>query len=327
MRVLTEAATGHYACTAPIAALAGAEEVVAVAGASRYGSPEDAIRHVRSLAVALRVNGRIRFTTARSGPWLSQTDIVTNSGHVRPIDRGILSRLKPTAVVSLMYEAWELRACDVDVPACEDLGIAIAGTNEEDPRVGVFPYLGVLALKQLLQAGVEVRGCRILLLCNNRFAPHILSVLHAVGADATVAGECTDAALPDDAIRQLDAVVVAMTPGPNSAVVGPDRGIVPARRLAALSPGCTVCQFWGDVDRAALEAAGLLCHPVPPPAPGHMGILLSELGPTPIVKLQAGGLKVGELLARARRAGRSPAEAARFAEASGFAQALNRDAT
>jgi hypothetical protein len=324
MRVLTEAATGHYACTAPIAALAGAGEVVAVAGSSRYGSAEDAMRDVRRLAYALGVDRRVHLTTARSGPWLREVDIVTNSGHVRPIDRRILSCLKPTAVVPLMYEAWELRASDVDVQACEDLGIAVAGTNEEDPRVGVFSYLGVLALKQLLQAGVEVRGCRILLLCNNRFAPHILSMLRAAGADVIVAGEGNDKALADDAVRDLDALLVAMTPEPGSAFVGPDRELVPAQRLAALSPGCTVCQFWGDLDRVALEGAGLSCYPVCPPAPGHMGILLSDLGPTPIVRLQTGGLKVGELLARARRSGRSRAEAVQFAVARGFAQALNR---
>jgi hypothetical protein len=34
------------------------------------------------------------------------------------------------------------------------------------------------------------------------------------------------------------------------------------------------------------------------PPPGHMGVLPSAVGPEPIVRLQAGGLKVGEVLAR-----------------------------
>jgi len=51
-------------------------------------------------------------------------------------------------------------------------------------------------------------------------------------------------------------------------------------------------QIWGDVDRAALPEV-YFC-PTEPPAPGHMGMLLSEIGPEPIVRLQAGGLKAGE---------------------------------
>ena len=34
------------------------------------------------------------------------------------------------------------------------------------------------------------------------------------------------------------------------------------------------------------------------PKPGHMGILPSALGPEPIIRLQVGGLKVGQLLAQ-----------------------------
>ncbi len=34
------------------------------------------------------------------------------------------------------------------------------------------------------------------------------------------------------------------------------------------------------------------------PTPGHMGLMLSSLGVEPVVKLQAGGLKVAEVLMR-----------------------------
>jgi len=38
--------------------------------------------------------------------------------------------------------------------------------------------------------------------------------------------------------------------------------------------------------------------PLRAPAAGHMAILPSAVGPEPIVRLQSGGLKVGEVLAR-----------------------------
>ena len=43
-------------------------------------------------------------------------------------------------------------------------------------------------------------------------------------------------------------------------------------------------------------AAAVPVWPEAPPAPGHMAILPSAVGPEPIVRLQAGGLKVGEVL-------------------------------
>jgi hypothetical protein len=71
-----------------------------------------------------------------------------------------------------------------------------------------------------------------------------------------------------------------------------------ALQLAEHSPGCVVAQYWGDVDRVALREAGLSAWPAEAPPAGHMGVLPSAVGPEPIVRLQSGGLKVGEVLAR-----------------------------
>jgi hypothetical protein len=57
-------------------------------------------------------------------------------------------------------------------------------------------------------------------------------------------------------------------------------------------------QYWGDLDRKSLTAAEVPVWPPQAPPAGHMGVLPSAIGPDPIVRLQAGGLKVGELLAR-----------------------------
>jgi hypothetical protein len=68
--------------------------------------------------------------------------------------------------------------------------------------------------------------------------------------------------------------------------------------LGELAPGTVLVQYWGDADRAAAAAAGVPVWPPEAPPPGHMGVLPSAVGPEPIVRLQAGGLKVGEVLAR-----------------------------
>ena len=86
--------------------------------------------------------------------------MVTNSGHVRPIDRRMVGWMKPGSVVPLMYERWELRPGEVDLDACRERGVRVAGTNERHPNVDVFSYLGVQAVKLLVDAGVAVYRSR-----------------------------------------------------------------------------------------------------------------------------------------------------------------------
>ena len=66
---------------------------------------------------------------------MQAADIVTNSGHVRPIDARIAGWMRPDAVVPLMFEAWEIDMGrdDVDLAALRDRGIRYAGTNERHP--------------------------------------------------------------------------------------------------------------------------------------------------------------------------------------------------
>jgi hypothetical protein len=75
-----------------------------------------------------------------------------------------------------------------------------------------------------------------------------------------------------------------------------------ALTIVRSAPGAVVVQYWGDLNRAALATASVPVWPPEPPPPGHMGILPAAIGPEPIVRLQAGGLKVGEVLGCGRRA-------------------------
>jgi hypothetical protein len=70
-----------------------------------------------------------------------------------------------------------------------------------------------------------------------------------------------------------------------------------AKLLSEKAPGTVLVQYWGDADRLALAAAGVPVWPVIAPSAGHMGVLPSAIGPEPVIRLQAGGLKVGQLLA------------------------------
>lgn len=294
LTVVTEAATGAYACTPVIAALAGARRVHAVArDTARHGTFDEAA--AATLALAARAGVVERLSVARGVTpeiWAS-CDILTNSGHLRPITRDVVALLPRRAVIALMYEAWEFRGADIDLAACRERNIPVAAVNERHHDVAVFPFLGPLCARQLRDAGVTVRGGRIALLCDNPFAPFIRVGLEQAGAVATVYPHV--GALPPAARDAAwDAVVVALDPGR-----GPALGDAELKHLAEVAPGVPVAQFWGDIDRdRARQCSVGPVWPKDAPGRGHMGILLNALGHEPIVRLQAGGLRAAEWIFR-----------------------------
>lgn len=308
--VLTEAAVGAYVVTPILAAMAGAERVYALTRTTQYGTVEQVTAQTQEVAKRAAVDDRVKIIVDKTQDILGEADIVTNSGHVRPIDGTVVGRLKPTAVVPLMYESWEHRSTDVDALACSDRGIPLAGTNERHPAVDVFSYLGIMAVKLLLDAGVAVYGSRVLLLCDNPFSPFIQDGLSRAGAIVDCVRCLSDACDGDT----YDAIVLALSPKQE-----PSLGRTEAQRIAKTWRGAVIAQFWGDIQRDAFTAQGVPVWPARSPAAGHMGILPSAVGPEPVVRLQTGGLKVGELLWRARRAGHSPDQAIQLAVESGFA--------
>jgi hypothetical protein len=292
--ILTEAASGPYVVTPVLAAMAGGT-VYALAAGTKYATAAELERGTYELARLAGVADRITLSAHKDPDIIGKADIVTNSGQVRPVDARMVAQLKDTCVVPLMYEAWEYRATDVDADACRSRGIRVAGTNERHPAIDVFSFLGLMAVKQLQGAGVAVYQSRVLLLCDNAFGPFMTRSLRNCGAIVTEAEKLSPGVLS----AECDAVVVAVQPQAGFVLTAQD-----AVLLAQLAPGTPVVQYWGDVDRAALAAAGVPFWPPQEPEKGHMAVLPSAIGPEPIVRLQAGGLKVGEVLARgSERAG------------------------
>jgi hypothetical protein len=288
--VYTEAATGAYVVTPVLAALAGAQRVIAATRATPYGSVDDVVEQTRGLAEPLGVWEQITIATERRPADIAGADVVTNSGHVRPIDAEFVSWMKPGAVVPLMFEAWEIQCgrFDIDLDALRTKGIAVAGTNERHLAVGVFEHLGPMAVVLLTECGVAVRGARVAVVCDNPFMPYLVRGLHGAGAQVW-AGESLESA--SDPGFQPDVVLVALRPRGHPTV-----DASAAQLLARRWPDAIVVQYWGDIDRSALAAAGLPYWPPESPRPGHMAVLPSAVGPEPIIRLQAGGLKVAQVL-------------------------------
>jgi hypothetical protein len=291
--VLTEAATGPYVVTPVLAALAGAERVHAVTRTTRHGTVADVLAATTDLAERAGVADRIAVHDELTADLAGAATVVTNSGHLRPLDRRLIGWLRPDAVVPLMFESWEidLGRDDVDLDALRARGIRFAGTNERNPAVGVFGFLGPMAVRLLTDAAVAVRGSRLVVLCDNPFRQFLVDGLTAAGAAVAAAERLGDVELGEE----VDAVLVALRPTGRPVLDAADAG-----RIAREAPTAVLAQFWGDLPRDECERLGVPVTPAVAPAAGHMGVLPSAVGPEPVVRLQAGGLKVASVLRRPR---------------------------
>jgi hypothetical protein len=300
--VLTEAASGTYSLTPLIAALAGADRVVALGRDSRYGAFADVARTLAGAADLWGVAGRLHITGNRSDELIGTADVVTNLGFVRPLDAGFLRRLKRGAAIPLMWETWEFRAADLDLSACRDLGIPVLGTDESHPSLQTPRFLGAVALKLLFELDVEVFRSRVVVLGSAIFASPIAEALRQAGAARVDVVQGDHAAM-----AEADALVIAEHES-RDLVMGRGGWLDP-QRLAQQNPAIAIAHICGHVDAAAMTDAGLRFIPPQPAAPGYMSFTTDYAGPRPLIDLHAAGLKVGSLLARARRDGIDAREA------------------
>jgi hypothetical protein len=216
-----------------------------------------------------------------------------------------------------MYEAWEFREKDMNLKECWKKGISVLGTNEEHKALRIFDYIGHLCLKKLYEAEVEVFRAKIVLVGDNKFKKNIIKTLSANGAEVfcvtkaeycevrqlggtKIGGSLKDSDVQDK-ITGCDAIIVNTYPNLN-VVIG-ENGDISAKRLKELVPETIIIQLNGNIDRKSLDKYDIVCWPKEKPKVGHMGWTLADLGPRPVIALNSGGLKVGELLARARLKG------------------------
>jgi len=187
--------------------MAGATRVHAVAKASRFGSVDEAVRCVDHLAKAAGVAECIGITDRIPFKDLGSIDILTNSGHLRPITGALIERLPKIGVIALMYEAWEFRPDDLDLAACFQHGIPVVGVNERHPSLDVFSYLGELCAHQMHAAGVCISNNKIALLCDNEFGDPIKAKLVGLGGTVSVIPSVTSLSR-----SKWDTVVIALKP-------------------------------------------------------------------------------------------------------------------
>jgi len=315
--VLTEAASGNFAVTPLLAALAGSPRVLALSADSRYGRASEVAEYVLEWACRLGVADRIEVTTDRIRARDAGCSLMTNLGFVRPIDASLLERSPTDAVVSLMWEPWEFRSEDVDLAVCQRRMIPVLGTCETDVRVGTFRYVGIIVLKMLLNCDIEVDGSDILVIGASPFLEPTLDILRRNGANASAIAmdsyEARDASHFD--VRNYDAITL-VDHRSRLEIIGRN-GLFAPEQLAGT--GVRLIHVCGVVDDDALTSAGVAKIPPRRVSAGYMTSTTDYVGPRPVVDLHAAGLKVGEIAIRSLRRGSTYSGAVAAALESGLA--------
>lgn len=299
--VLTEAASGSFVVTSLIAALAGAERVVAVTKDSNYGLASDIQEYTRKWANELGVAESIRITTEPAYMYAYSSELVTNVGFVRPIDENLINLLPVNSAISLMWETWEFRDEDVDIVACGKRGVPVLGTCETLPRLQILRYVGMLVLKLLLEANIEVFKSNILLIGSGGFGKEVEWVLRSnecglIRLDPSGNWNNNDENIKNY-IREVDAIVL-VEHKEKFCLIGGETGL-PLEWFG--DSGALIVHVCGNVDDVGIKSYGLNKIPTRKVFPGFMSVTTDYVGPRPVIDLHTAGLKVGEALVRGMR--------------------------
>ena len=312
LTVITECASGDYLFTPLMAAMAGAE-VYALGKDTRFGTFQSIQQELLSYASDLVLN-RVHPCSIEEFENWHLADIMTNSGLLRPIHDNVISRMKKTAVIPLMWETWEFRDADLDIKSCQKYEIPVIGTYEGFKKADMYAYPGLMAIKILIELQAELANSRIVLLGGGLTGELIAKTFNDLKIDYywfTQSGNeknrnCFTYESLDDILfnePHIEAILFAEHTDARE-IIG-NKGFTTWSRIANAFPHVAIAHICGNVDRTGLKDSGLRFAPSNVADFGYMSFLPNVLSPYPVMLLNAAGLKVGEIAARKRLEGAS----------------------
>jgi hypothetical protein len=310
--VITECASKAYAYTPVMAAMAGAK-VIAVGRDSSYGLFEENRDFIQKLLGNADCNDRVEFVKgALEDKVIKRGDIFTNSGFLRPFSANVASVMKHEAVLCLMWEAWEVRQGEIDISAFQQRRIPVIGTNESSPVLKMLDYPGTLALKLLFETGCEVANNHIVLLGSGLTGREIARYFRKTGISFDwisneKSGKESVSYTNWEKILDLprvDAILAAEHSCPDK--LAGQGGFLNLSRIKEKFPFVKWAHLSGNMNREELVKVGIDTYPAKFNPFGYMTYETVNLGWEPAIILNAAGLKVGEIAAKARKSGKSP---------------------
>ncbi len=295
MNVLTELASGNYIVTPIIACLAGAKKTFVVSENSHYGSIEELREYLSEVCELMGIdNTRIQYVQEKKTV-ARDVNIVTNSGFVRPILDDFICKLPSEAAISLMFESWEYRKEDVDLNSCYLNNIPVMAVNENDSRLNIFRYVGLIALKILLENEIEVYKSRIALLSSGEYKKNIFDVLKSNGAEIDCFDEVDIMKLDNNVY--YDGIIVAIQDSAKCLLTRYEASFLKETRFR----NAILVHIAGEIDYDWISECQIRKIPTKETKAHYMTLTTDYVGVRPVIELNAGGLKVGQRLVEGMR--------------------------
>ena len=288
--VLTEVGSNLYLYSPIIPLLCGASKVLAFVKDTSYGSAENIKELCFQIANELGFSNKLQIATnILPENWLTEADIVTNSGMLRPFDRKKIIKFKKGAVLPLMFEAWEVREQDLDIGACKEYGISVAGTWENHPLISVFDNVKMLCLKLAFEAGYEIMGNSILVWSDDHFGEMIEESFNSNGVKKCIV--TTDVNILYDYAPTLDFIFIADYDEKRDYTT-----LFDINNLVLKAPNLGIIHLYGLINLETFKQLGFKVYPTKNGASEMMSFTLAHVGMMPYLNLQVGGYKVAQCL-------------------------------
>lgn len=316
LTILVECASGFYSYTPIIALLAGAERVFVCGKDTRYGKFDDNKTNILTIANSFLLDTS-KFSFFRDHvpeEFIKEIDIVTNTGQIRPITKEFIECMNSTAVISLMWETWEFRKEDLDIVACQKKAIPVIGTNEDYEKIKLFDYDGILAVKLLLDLGLEVHNNKVVLIGGGIVGIHIVKLLEKLSIfNVWITETGTERKENCYSLQEIDKilefksidVVIFAELHFKEELVGRNNKYLSFSQLKNHFSDIRIGHISGNIDIDELKNSGIFFLPQNIRPIGYISFGLEEIGAKPVIELMASGLKVGEIATRSRKNGSS----------------------
>jgi hypothetical protein len=283
--VLTEAGTGNFLYTGIIALISKAEHVIIWTKDTEYGKAKNIKKEFENIAEGLGYQNFHVRTNERPTKDITNSDIITNLGHIRPLDKLFLSQTKKNAVISLMCEKWELRTQDIDIDYCRNKQIKVSGTWENHPELKIFDNCGYLVAKLCFDFGFEIYQNDILVISNDKFGETIFKKLKKFEPNSIELKKITEI----EEIRNKPELIIIADYTNKQQIIG-DRGALSLKFLKDKY----IIHLCGEIDFLFCKKNKISLYPKKNGHSFRMTKTLGYLGLKPVIDLHASGLKVGE---------------------------------
>ena len=288
--VITECATGPYALTGPMAAMAGAEGVLCLGSDSRtFGSFGEARDQTMKSAHQLGVVDRVSCVERDAIDGLTAVQwptVITNLRGARPINGSVLRLASGPTVVCTMSEEWELRLQDVDIASCHRNGTPIVSTDEGHPALRSIELVGLLCLQIAATNCLPLANARIGVLGSGKFAAASAETLRKWNEIFCV----TDHGVLEVLLTELDRFDYVVNADHDGAVLDSFTASLLVQR--AREESVPIICLTGFPEGSDDDQQFVL--PPRRAMPRHMTVALDALGPWPVLRLHAAGLHVGQ---------------------------------